>query len=76
MNLLERLATDALNDDYFNELYEKINNIYYKQTFQEFDAGLTEKQYVHIMRFCDILSNSNEAKHRNTDYKIISMLLS
>jgi replicative superfamily II helicase len=75
MMVLERLASEAYEDKYFRELYSKINNMYYENIFnKKRESILTDKEYIHILRFCDILSNSSDTKYRNIAYKIITLL--
>ncbi|WP_312096196.1 DEAD/DEAH box helicase [Niallia sp.] len=75
MKVLERLAKDAYEDKYFKELYDKANELLFNVLFQEQNIHpLSQKELIHILRFCDILSNSEEAKYRNLSYKIITLL--
>lgn len=74
MKLLERLATDAYKDKYFNQLFDDINKLFFKELFLEKVEQLGEKRLTDIMIFCDILSNSSDVKHRNIAYKIITLL--
>ncbi|AST91063.1 hypothetical protein BC6307_07110 [Sutcliffiella cohnii] len=74
MKLLERLATDAFEDEYFNMLFDKINKIYFQDIFREEVEVLNEKELIDILRFCDILSNSTNNKHKNIAYKVVTLL--
>lgn len=74
MKLLERLAIDAFSDDYFQHLFKKINEMYFQRLFKENTRKVNEKELVDILRFCDILSNSSNIRHRNIAYKIVTLL--
>lgn len=75
MKILERLAIDAYEDTYFKELFDKANDLLFKNIFKESDSiPLNQKELIHLLRFCDVLSNSKKAQHRNISYKIITLL--
>ena len=72
MKILERLAIDAYEDTYFKELFDKANDLLFKNIFKESDAiPLNQKELIHLLRFCDILSNS---KKLNTEIYLIKSL--
>ena len=74
--LIERLSEDVLEDDYFKNLFLKVSKLYGSKLFKcpEIDNKLSEKEYIHLLRFADILSNSSDPKARNKAYQIISIL--
>ncbi|AME06323.1 DEAD/DEAH box helicase [Bacillus siamensis] len=74
MKILERLAMDVAKDSYFNQLFNEISEMFFKNVFQEKQDLITKKKLTDIMRFCDILSNSTSTEHRNLSYKIITLL--
>lgn len=71
---IERLVNEVYEDEYFNELYEKISKLFMKTTFKFKYEKLTTKEFKDILRFADILSNSKEPIAKNKAYKIISLL--
>lgn len=75
-NLIERLSKDILEDEYFKNLFMKLSRLYSSKLFNYFEADnkLPEKEYIHLLRFADILSNSTDPKARNKAYQIISIL--
>lgn len=70
-----KLAEEVISNEYFIELFEKINK---KTTYQIFnetaEEEVTKKEFNHLLRFADILSNSSISTNRNFAYKIISLL--
>ncbi|UGV41417.1 DEAD/DEAH box helicase [Methanococcoides orientis] len=74
--LIDKLTEDVLGDQYFKELFIKASSSLSAELFQlpTRDVELTEKEYVHLLRFADILSNSSDSKARNKSYQIISIL--
>lgn len=75
MMVLEKLAADAYGDAYFKELHDKAHYLLFGTLFQEQNIiFLSQRELIHLLRFCDILSNSKEAKYRNLSYKIITLL--
>jgi POLQ-like helicase len=73
--IFNELSKEVIENDYFLSLYNKlsinISNLVFKQNTKEI---LTEKEFVHLLRFSDILSNSSSEEYRNLAYKIISLL--
>lgn len=75
MGILNDFAKEVNTDDYFIELFQKIerntfNNFFGLEVVQEF----SEKEYFDLLRFSEILSFSDEAEDRNRSYKILSLL--
>lgn len=75
MNIIEELATKALNDDYFKELFLKAEIKSAHNFFQVPMAELKDKEYTDILRFADILSRSIDSNAKNKAYKIVSLLV-
>lgn len=75
MRFIQELANSALEDEYLQKLIEKAEHIYGLKFLQKsVDSVLTEKEYLDIMRFADILSRDTNCEGRNLAYKIISIL--
>lgn len=80
MNWYENLVNKALEDDYLDELIVKAE-ILYTYTFlphtnnyiQQLHA-LSEKEFVDLIKFADILCRSELVLARNKAYKVISLL--
>jgi superfamily II DNA/RNA helicase len=75
MGLLKELSRRVLRDEYFTELFMKIERIKFQDFFKLAECHeLSSKEYHDLLRFADILSYSEESDDRNICYKIISML--
>lgn len=75
MRFIQELANSALEDRYLQNLIEKAEHIYGLDFLKKSkDSTLTEKEYLDIMRFADILSRDVNCEGRNLAYKIISIL--
>ena len=75
MSFIQELANSALKDDYLQKLIEKAEHIYGLNFLKKsIDNLLSEKEYLDIMRFADILSRDINYEGRNMAYKIISIL--
>lgn len=75
MSFIQELANSALKDDYLQKLIEKTEHIYGLNFLKKSsDDFLSEKEYLDIMRFADILSRDINCEGRNMAYKIISIL--
>ena len=75
MSFIQELANSALKDDYLQKLIEKAEHIYGLYFLRKSsDTTLTEKEYLDIMRFADILSRDINCEGRNLAYRIISIL--
>jgi superfamily II DNA/RNA helicase len=73
--MIERLVKDILEDEYFIELYDKISRIFAENFFAEdIKQKLTEKEFIDLLRFANILSNSKISIARNKAYQIITLL--
>ncbi|AET66629.1 superfamily II helicase [Desulfosporosinus orientis DSM 765] len=74
MGVLKEFASKVFEDDYFLELYSKVEEIELNKFFHFRHKNLTEKEFFDLMRYADILSYSDKAKEKNCSYKIISLL--
>lgn len=75
MKLIEKLVEDIFKDKYFNSLFSKCLLINAENIFkQEEKTDLSLKELKDILRFADILSNSNDSIARNKSYQIVSAL--
>ncbi len=74
--MIERLATDVLQDNYFTTLYTKAAKLFANDFFSanESEQNLNEKELNDLLRFADILSNSKNPISRNKAYQIITLL--
>jgi superfamily II DNA/RNA helicase len=74
--MIERLANDVLQDEYFITLNNKAAKLLARNLFSENsgNTNLTEKELRDILRFADIISNSKNPKARNKAYQIITLL--
>jgi superfamily II DNA or RNA helicase len=74
--MIERLANDVLKDKYFMSLNNQAAKIIANNLFFEdiYNNHFKEKELKDILRFADILSNSNNPTARNKAYQIISLL--
>ena len=76
MSYLKELAEEALRDKYLHEIFFKLEQMQANRFFKTSTIELTEKEFVDILRFADILSHSDEDmyKAKNMAFKIISLL--
>lgn len=77
MTWFDELIEDALKDEYLNELIAKAEKAYtvrFLDLHNSEPADLSEKEFLDILRFADILCRSKAATGRNKAYKIISLL--
>ncbi|WP_333809328.1 DEAD/DEAH box helicase [Flavobacterium sp.] len=75
MKLIEKLVEDIFQDNYFNSLFSKCLLINAENIFKlEEKTDLSLKELKDILRFADILSNSNNSIARNKSYQIASAL--
>jgi superfamily II DNA/RNA helicase len=74
--MIERLANDVLQDEYFINLNIKAAKLLANNLFSENGTGikLTEKELNDTLRFADILSNSKNPRARNKAYQLITLL--
>ena len=74
--MIERLATDVLQDTYFTALYNKAAKLFANELFlaTESEQEFNEKELSDLLRFADILSNSKNPVSRNKAYQIITLL--
>lgn len=74
--MIEHLANDVLQDEYFIKLNNKAAKLLANNLFSENGRStkLTEKELNDTLRFADILSNSKNPKARNKAYQLITLL--
>lgn len=74
--MIERLANDVLQNEYFIKLNNKAAKLLANNLFSENGRSikLTEKELHDTLRFADILSNSKNPKARNKAYQLITLL--
>lgn len=74
--MIERLANDVLQDEYFIKLNNKAAKLLANNLFSENGNSIkmTEKELNDTLRFADILSNSKNPKARNKAYQLITLL--
>ncbi len=74
--MIERLAEDVLQDNYFISLYTKAAKLFADELFlvTESEYNFNEKELYDLLRFADILSNSKESISRNKAFQIITLL--
>ena len=73
--IIERLASEALEDSYFKDLYVKVSRGVTQKFFDSTKADLlTENDIIDLLRFADILSNSSAINARNKAFEIVSLL--
>lgn len=76
MTLLKKMINRALEDDYLLTLLIKLETQYasYFTSSGEGSSSLSEKEFLDLLRFADILCRSEKYEARNISYKIISLL--
>lgn len=75
MKFIEKMILKTDNDEYYNYLFNKIEQKYFNTILQgENNYELTEKEYNDLLRFADILSRASDSKHRQDSYKIVSYM--
>ncbi|MCA9381065.1 DEAD/DEAH box helicase [Candidatus Dojkabacteria bacterium] len=76
MTVIEDLEKSILEDDYFKELSLKVEKFAAYKFFQNTNAitPLTEKEFLDLMKYADLLSHSENPLIRNTSYRIVSLL--
>jgi len=75
MSFIEELADNALEDDYLLELFFNAEKQQAQNLFQIEQQIFTQKEFIDLLRFADILSCSNNYQAQNKAYKIISLLI-
>lgn len=74
-NIIEEMAKDALKDEYFIELFAKLeNNFFNKIVYKNNECKLTDLECSDLLSFADILSLSSIDENKNISIKIISLL--
>ena len=76
INIFDEMSKDVFNDAYFKKLFKKSSFIYANHLFHFLNGNdkLSKTEYIHLLRFADILSNSPNPEARNKSYQIISIL--
>ena len=76
MSLFETFARNALNDPYFEELFNKAEDIYSRNYFRVTSSNfdLSKKEFFDLLRYADILSYGNKPEARNLSFKVLSLL--
>ncbi len=76
MTFLNKLVDRALKDPYVSTLIKKLEKQYAIHFISSNTViqSLTEKEYLDLLRFADILCRSEKYEARNKAYKIISLL--
>ncbi|MDW3197486.1 MAG: DEAD/DEAH box helicase [Cytophagales bacterium] len=74
--IIDRLKEDVLSSKYFNDLFVKSSSLSSRplQHRSHQNGNLTKKELTDLLRFADILSNSDDSVARNKSYQIISSL--
>ena len=73
--LITRLTNDILSDQYFNDLFIKCASEAGQRIITNNGSqSLSQKELNHLLRFSDILSNSNSSAARNKAHQIITYL--
>lgn len=74
LTFIQKLTEDILQDDYFNSLLEKVIIISTSYLFSSHSESFSDKEFIDILRFADLLSNSTDSNARNKAYQIITNL--
>ena len=75
MEIIDRLTEDVFNDQYFTALYSKCTKLTGEYNIgQVLSEEFSHKEFKDLLKFADILSNSNTFNARNRAYKIIANL--
>ena len=70
-NIIEEMAKDALKDEYFIELFAKLeNNFFNKIVYKNNECKLTDLECSDLLSFADILSLSSIDENKNISIKI------
>jgi|GEM_PF-2438182 helicase conserved C-domain protein len=73
--MIQELIKKVRIDSYFIELFNKAEEFNISKFFSlDNDIAFTEKEYVDLLRFSDLLSHSDDVYDRNLSYKILSLL--
>jgi len=72
--IIDRLAHDIMNDDYFRYLFLKASVLIPDRLFHANLINFSQKEFIDLLKFSDILSNSLIPEARNKSYQIISLL--
>lgn len=74
MLLIDKFTEDVLASDYFKSLFDKCLLINAELTINHNSVSMEGKELAHILRFADILSNSELTEARNKSYQIVTCL--
>lgn len=70
----DMLSTEVMEDIYFQSLLLKAEKIKANKFLSSnFDARLSKKEFIDLLKFADILSHSSSSSHKNISYKILSI---
>jgi len=73
--IIEKLVKNILKDEYFIGLNDKMSKLFAENFFAEdIKQELTKKEFLDLLRFADIFSNSKTMTARNKASKIITLL--
>lgn len=75
MSIISELSEKALQDEYLKEIFYKVERINAHKFFDIEQDKLSEKEFVDLLRFSDLLSRSKNHDAQNRAYKIISLLV-
>jgi hypothetical protein len=75
MNIIADLSQKALEDDYLKKIFYKAEKINAHEFFGIRHDELTEKEFIDLLRFSDLLSRSINSDAQNRAYKIISVFI-
>ncbi len=74
MSIISELSNKALKDDYLKEIFYKSEQMNAHKFFHIEQIKLSEKEFIDLLRFSDLLSRSQDSDAQNRSYKIISLL--
>ncbi|EQA60623.1 DEAD/DEAH box helicase [Leptospira alexanderi] len=74
--IIDKLTEDILQDEYFWQLFKKASKMLAHNLFHDNinDNYFSQKDLCDLLRYADILSNSNKPQARNKSYQIIATL--
>lgn len=74
-NIIERMAEKTRIDEYFIDLFTQLEkSFFYKILYKKQNLYFTQKEFLDLLRFADILSLSINEENRNISIKIIGLL--
>ncbi|EMS86349.1 DEAD/DEAH box helicase [Leptospira noguchii] len=74
--IIDKLTEDIFQDKYFSDLFKKASQMLAHNLFYDdnIERSMSQKELTDILRYADILSNSNNPQARNKSYQIIATL--